>query len=437
MRKTKECSSIMEEGSLLSWFIIFMLLLAAAYFAVAETALASVSRIRLKTLMDRGDNRARRAMAVLDDFDKAITTILIGTNITHLAVASMVTVIVRRELGMSFVAISTIATTIVVFFAAEMLPKSIGKKYSERFALATAGSLSFLMKLLTPVSAVLSFIGSAVAKLTPGDAEKTVTEDELYDIIENMKDDGELDAEKGELVHSALMFADVTVEGVLTSRVDVAAINVADSQEEILAKIKEEKHSRLPVYRDSIDNIIGILQIRKYIKAYLREGPGLDIVSLLDEAYFVHQSTNIDELLPAMSRHKMNMAIVTDNYGGTLGIVTIEDILEELVGDIWDEDDDVVESFRPLPDGGVEVDAEASIEDTFEYLDFTDPEDNEWNHKLMGEWAYEQFELLPREGDSFIYHEVKFVISKMQNHRIMKISVYLPKSAEAAEGGEE
>jgi len=425
----------MEEGSLLSAFIILLLLFAAAYFAVAETAMASVSRIRLKTLMDRGDVRAKKAMWVLDDFDRAITTILIGTNVTHLMVASMVTVIVQRELGMSFVAIGTIVTTIVVFFSAEMLPKSIGKKYPERFALATAGSLSLLMKILTPVSAILSFIGSTVAKLTPGDTQKTVTEDELYDIIENMKDEGELDAEKGELVHSALMFADVTVESVLTSRVDVVAIDVEDSQEEILTKIKEEKHSRLPVYRDSIDNIIGILQIRKYIKAYLREGTALNIEELLDEAYFVHQSTNIDELLPAMSRHKMNMAIVTDNYGGTLGIVTMEDILEELVGDIWDEDDEVEESFRSLPDGGVEIDAEVSIEDAFEYLDFADPEDTEWNHKLMGEWAYEQFDLLPNEGDSFDYHNLKLVISGMKNHRILKITAYL--SAETEEGGED
>ena len=427
----------MEEGSLLSWCIIILLLFAAAYFAVAETALASVSRIRLKTLMDRGDSRAKKAMAILDNFDQAITTILIGTNVTHLAAASMVTVIVRRDFGMGYVAVSTIITTVVVFFAAEMLPKSIGKKYAERFALGTAGSLSILMKLLTPLSAILSFIGTTVARFTHGDTEKTVTEDELYDIIENMKDEGELDAEKGELVHSALMFADVTVESVLTSRVDVAAINVADSQADILAKIKEEKHSRLPVYRDSIDNIIGILQIRKYIKAYLREGPELDITSLLDEAYFVHQSTNIDELLPAMSRHKMNMAIVTDNYGGTLGIVTVEDILEELVGDIWDEDDDVVESFRPLPDGSVEIDAETSIEDAFEYLHFSDPEDTEWNHKLMGEWAYEQFDLLPNEGDSFTYHGAKFTISRMSNHRILKITVTLPKAEAPQEGGDE
>ena len=318
-----------------------------------------------------------------------------------------------------------------------MLPKSIGKKYSERFALNTAGSLSVLIRLLAPISAILTYIGSSFAKLTTGDPEITVTEDELYDIIENMKDDGELPGEKGELVHSALVFADVTVESVLTSRVDVAAIDVEDSQEEILAKIKEEKHSRLPVYRDSIDNVIGTLQIRKYIKAYLREGPTLDIVPLLDEAYFVHRSTNIDELLPAMSRHKLNMAIVTDNYGGMLGVVTIEDILEELVGEIWDEDDEVVEYFSNRPDGGIEINAEISIEDAFEYLNFTDPDDTEWNHKFMGEWAYEQFDLLPREGDSFIYHNIKFVISQMQSHRIMKLTAYLPPKESEEKGGQD
>lgn len=425
----------MEEGSLLSWFIILLLLFAAAYFAIAETAFSSVSRVRIKTLVDRGDSRAKRAMAVLDDFDRAITTLLIGTNVTHLAAASMVTVIVTKQFGLGYVAVSTIITTIVVFFAAEMLPKSLGKKHSERFALATAGTLCMLIRVLAPFSAILTYIGSAFAKLTPGDPQITVTEDELYDIIENMKDEGELGAEKGELVHSALMFADVTVESVLTSRVDVAAIDVEDSQEEILRKIKEEKHSRLPVYRDSIDNIIGILQIRKYIKTYLREGDKLNMEALLDEAYFVHQSTNIDELLPAMSRHKMNMAIVTDNYGGTLGIVTVEDILEELVGEIWDEDDDVFETFKTLSDGRVEISADAAMEDVFEYLDFTDPDDIEWNHKLIGEWAYEQFDLLPKEGDSFLYHGASFVISSMKNHRIITLTADLSRANAAGENG--
>ena len=180
-----------------------------------------------------------------------------------------------------------------------------------------------------------------------------------------MKDEGELDAQKGKLVHSALVFGDVTVESILTSRVDVASIDVEDSQEEILSYIKEQKHSRLPVYRDSIDTVIGILQIRKYIKAYIKYGRDLNIESLLDTPYFVHQSAKIDELLPEMSRKKINIAIVTDNYGGTVGIVTIEDILEELVGEIWDEDDVEIENFTVNPDGSFEINAQMDMEGRF------------------------------------------------------------------------
>jgi putative hemolysin len=425
----------MDDGSLLSWLIIVVLLFLAAYFAVSETAFASVSRIRVKAVADKGDRRAKKALFILDNFDRAITTILIGTNIVHMVTAALVTVIVTRRWGVSVVAISTIITTIVVFFIGEMLPKSIGKKYSERFALACAGSLCFFMKIFFPISYVLTAIGNFAARLTKGDPEATVTEDELYDIIENMKDEGELDAEQGDLVHSALMFADVTVESVLTARVDVAAIDVDDSHEEILAFIKEQKHSRLPVFRGSIDNIIGILQIRKYIKAYLRQGGDINLEALLDEAYFVHQSTNIDELLPEMSRKKLNMAVVTDNYGGTLGIVTVEDILEELVGEIWDEDDEVVESFSVCDDGSFEIDAGLPVEEAFELMGYEDPADHDFEHKLMGEWAYEEFDRIPGEGDSFLYNGLVVTVSKMVQHRILKLNLRTAPS-QTVEGGE-
>jgi len=426
----------MDEGSWLSYLIIILLLLCAAYFAAAETAFASVSRIHIKTRMERGQLQARRALYVLDNFDRAITTILIGTNVTHIAVAALVTVMVTRRWGVNFVTLSTILMTVVIFFAGEMLPKSVGKKYSERISLAFSTSLCALMKLLFPLSKLLSLIGGAAARLTRGDPEVTVTEDELYDIIENMKDEGELDQEQGELVHSALMFADVTVESVLTARVDVQAIDVEDSPREILDFIVSQKHSRLPVYRDSIDNIIGVLQIRKYIKAYRARGEAVDIASLLDEAYFVHQSTNIDELLRSMSRKKLNMAIVTDNYGGTLGIVTVEDILEELVGEIWDEDDEVVENFTPLPDGSFLLDPELDMEESFELVGFEDPEDTDWEHKLIGEWAYENFSGIPREGERFCYHNLEVTVERMRQQRILKLRLRLLPQPSDEEGGE-
>ncbi|MEG2010026.1 MAG: hemolysin family protein [Oscillospiraceae bacterium] len=418
----------------MSWIIIAMLIIMAAYFAMAETAFASVSRIKLKTEMDRGSTNAKKALFVLDNFDKAITTILIGTNIVHIVAAAMVTVLVTARWGVSAVTVSTLLTTFVIFFVGEMLPKSIGKKYSCRFSLSLAPSLCFFMKLFSPFAFVLSAIGNAVAKHTSGDGEVTVTEDELYDIIENMKDEGELDAQRGTLVHSALRFADVTAESIVTSRVDVAAIEVDTPLQEVLSFVKASRHSRFPVYKGSIDSVVGVLQIRKFIKAYLKQGDGLRLSSVLDEVYFAHQSTNIDELLTVMSRRRLNMAIVTDNYGGTLGIVTVEDILEELVGDIWDEDDDVREFYHQLPDGSFELDPELPIEECFELMDFDDPDDFDFEHKLLGEWVYEHFDCIPQKGDSFEYNGLGFTVSTMKGNRIIRlIAQKLPE--EKHEGG--
>ena len=426
----------MDDGSRLPWIIAIALLFCAAYFGVAETAFASASRNKIKTAAERGDPRAQKALFVLDNFDRAVTTILIGTNIVHIAIAALVTVAVTRRWGLSAVTVSTVLTTLAVFFAGEMLPKSIAKKYPERFSKATAGSLRTLMKLFYPLSAALTWIGQGAAKLTRGDAEISVTEDELYDIIEDMTEEGTLDEEQGDLISSALQFGEVTVESVLTPRVDLVALDIADSLEEVLSCIKSTNHSRLPVYEGSIDNIIGVLQIRRFIKAYLRQGDALTLRPLLDEVFFVHQSTNIDELLPIMSKRRQNMAVVTDNYGGTLGIVTVEDILEELVGEIWDEDDVVEESVVDLPGGGVETDADESGSDMFEHLDFEDPEENEeLVNTLMGEWAYEQFTAIPRPGDSFRYHELEITVTEMEHNRIRKLKVV--RRPETEKGGEE
>ena len=425
----------MDDGSRLPWFIALILLLCAAYFAVAETAFAAASRNKIKTVADRGDSRAKRAMYVLDHFDKAISTLLICTNIVHIATASIVTVAVTRRWGLSAVSVSTIITTIVVFFAGEMLPKTLAKKYSERCAKACAGPVCFFMRLFAPISALLTLIGQAAAKLTKGDPQISVTEDELYDIIEDMTEEGTLDEEQGELISSALQFGDVTVESILTPRVDLVAIDMEDSQEEILSLIKSTNHSRLPVYEGSIDNIIGVLQIRRFIKAYLRQGTALDLRPLLDEVFFVHQSTNIDELLPVMSKRRLNVAVVTDNYGGTLGIVTVEDILEELVGEIWDEDDVIEETIVDLDEGVCQVEADETVSDVFEHMEYEDPEEDEdLVNTLMGEWAYGQFTAIPHVGDSFRYHSLEITVSAMEHNRILKLRV--ARLPEDEKGGE-
>ena len=423
----------MDDGSILSVLIILALLLFADYFAVCETSFAAVSRIRLKTAMERGDRRANKAMYVCEHFDKAITTILIGTNIVHLSCASYVTVLVTRRWGLSAVTLSTFVTTLVVFFVGEMLPKSIAKKYSLRLALGTASSLVFFMHLLTPISFVLTKIGEFASRLTKGDSEVSVTEDELYDIIENMTDEGDLDSEQGDLVHSALAFGDLTAESILTARVDMETIDVDDPLEEILSQVKASRHSRIPVYQDSVDNIIGVLQIRRFMREYLQKREKTDLHSLLDEPYFVHQSAKIDELLSVMSSKKINMTIVTDSYGGTVGIVTVEDILEELVGEIWDEDDEVVEPCVDHGDGSYSFDAGVDIEDAFEFMDYEDPDETDFDHKLLGEWAYEQFDAIPQEGDSFTYNGLRITVEKVQQRRIMKLHIQrLPEGGEKA-----
>ncbi len=425
----------MDDGSRLPWIIAALLLVCAAFFAVTETSMASASRSRIKASAERGDFRAKKTLYVLDNFDLAISTLLICTNIVHIAAASIVTLAVTRKWGVSAVSISTIITTIVVFFAGEMLPKSVAKKYSDTLALSCAPVLCFFMKLFAPLSKLLTWIGQAAAKLTPGDSQISVTEDELYDIIEDMTEEGSLDEDQGDLISSALQFGDVTVESVLTPRVDIVAININSSHAELLSLIKSTNHSRLPVYEGSIDNIIGVLQIRKYIKAYLRLGENLDIKPMLDEVLFVHQSTNIDELLPILSKRKLNIAVVTDNYGGTLGIVTVEDILEELVGEIWDEDDVIEEPMVEIGDGVYEVGADETVSDVFDQLGYEDPEnDEELVNTLMGEWAYEKFDTIPKPGDNFRYHQVLVTVKDMNHNRIMKLTVAL--LPETEEGGE-
>ena len=425
----------MDDGSRLPLIFAVLLLFFAFFFAVAETAFASTTRARIRVAEERGDMRAKEALYVLDHFDLAISAILIGTNIAHISIASLVTLAVTRRWGLNAVSVSTLITTGVVFYFGEMLPKSLAKKFSDKLALATASMLVFFMKLFRPASRVLTAIGQAAARLAPGETEKSVTEDELYDIIEDMTEEGTLDSEQGELISSALQFGDVTVESILTPRVDLAAIDLGDDLETILTTVRGQNHSRLPAYEGTIDNIVGVLQIRKFIKAYLHLGANTDVRPLLDEPFFIHQSTNIDELLPIMAKGKKNIAIVTDNYGGTVGIVTIEDILEELVGEIWDEDDVVEEPIVDLPDGALRVDAEETVSDVFEHLGFEDPEeDEELVNTQMGEWAYEQFTAIPRVGESFSYHDLTVTVDEMEHNRILKLKVALLPAQE--EGGE-
>ncbi len=420
--------SFMDDGGRLSWVIIFVLFVFAAYFAVVETAFASVSKIKMKTAVERGDARAEKVLGILENFDRAVTTILIGTNIVHLVIASMVTVLVTRRWGLSAVTVGTLVTTIAVFFWGEMLPKSIGKRYSERLALATAGSLSFFMRLFSPISFVLTKIGQAVAKLSGDSEEVSVTEDELYDIIEDMTDGGALDEDQGELISSALEFGDITVDSILTARVDLEAINVTDPPEKIVEYLKAHRHSRYPVYEETTDHIIGTLQLRKYLRAY-RKDKQPDLRALLDEPFFIHYSMSVADLLEDISEKKLSMAIVLDDFGGTRGIVTVEDVLEELVGEIWDEEDLVVEDFVKLGQGKYLANADMTVGEIFERMDYEPEEDlDELEYKRASEWAFEQLGRVPSVGESFRYGALTVAVARMRANRIVQLSLALPEA---------
>ena len=427
----------MDEGGLTPWIITILLILFADYIAVAETALSSVSRVRMKMLAEHGSRRAAKVLDALEHFDRTISTILICTNIAHLGAASVVTVAVTRRWGLSAVAVSTFITSMVVFFVGEMLPKSIAKKYSEHLSLWCIDLLTVLIALFRPASALLAAIGNAASRLTKGDPEISVTEDEIYDIIEDMTEEGSLDEEHGDLISSALQFNDLTVESILTPRVDVVAIDINDDSAAILQQIRSQNHSRLPVYEGSKDNIIGILRIRRYIQAYLKLGDQLDLRSLLDKPIFVTESAAVDELLPIMSRERQNMAVVTDHHGGTAGIVTVEDILETLVGEIWDEDDIVITPIVALENGNYLVDAEEPVADVLNEIGFECPpeDEDELINTRIGEWVYDHFSSIPKVTDGFDYHGLRVTIAKMDHNRILKVVLRRLSEEEQEEGG--
>lgn len=412
----------MPEDSWLSIILIFALLLMGAYFASCEIALSSVNRVRIRLLADKGDRGAKNVQYILDHFDSALSTILIGNNLSHILASSIVTVLAARTWGANAVAATTLVLTVIVFFFAELLPKSVAKKYSEHFSQSIAGSLILLMRICKPFSWLLTAIGNAGAKLVGGNGS-AVTEDEFYDMVENIAEEGSLEVKKGELVQSALSFGEHTVGDILTARVDVEAIDDADSIEDILQRVRAVRHSRMPVYHESIDNVVGVLSCRRFMKAYLKEGERMDLSQVMDPPFFIHSSTKIADLLPAMNRRKATIAIVTDDYGGMQGVVSIEDMLEELVGDIWDEDDEVVESFVQVDDHTWDVDASMSIDDCFNRIGFKDYDEDEVAHRNMVSLAYAAFDTIPREGDSFTFGHLHITIQKMDKQRILTLRV--------------
>ena len=321
---------------------IFVLLLLAAYFAAAEIALASVNQIRLTNRAEDGDKRAKRVLYILDHFDKALTTLLIGTNVTHAGIATLSTVLTYsffdsiESMPDYAVTVSTVISTVVVFLLGEMIPKAIGKACNEKFALGIAGSLCFLMKILTPLSIFFSTISKWVSRPFKKKAEETptVTEDELYDIIETFVEENDIDEETEELVQNAIEFSERTAKAVMTPWEQVTHVHENDSNEKILELIRGTTYSRLPVVNDE-GWVVGTMSIRTFLKCHYKK-EDFNVRQIMTSATMINDSTPVDDLLSTLSANRTHVAYVQAN-GKILGIITVEDILEELVGEIYDE----------------------------------------------------------------------------------------------------
>ena len=330
----------MDDGSPIRLFIpLLLLLILSACFAACEMALSSVSRIRMMTYADDGDRRAKRVLKILDNFDKALVTLLIGNNIAHIGSAALATYITTQLWDEGVVAYSTIVMTIVVFLFAENLPKAYAKACNEKFAMGVAGPVLFVMKLFTPLSFLFSKISGLLSRPFRANVteEPTVTEDELYDIIETIVEEGALDEDKSELMQNAIEFSERTAGDILVPWDKVLTVSLDMSAADILCVVRSCAHSRLPV-TGADGSVLGVLHIRKYLKAYMAKCAVL--TDIMDDAHFIRTDTPIDDLLPAMSANKTHLSIVMGLDGETLGVITVEDILEELVGEIYDEEDE-------------------------------------------------------------------------------------------------
>lgn len=321
--------------------LLFVLLIfCSAYFSGTEISLASVNRIHMMSRSAKGARGAKRVLKILDNFDEALSVLLIGNNIVNIGCATLATVIATKIWGSSAVVLSTVVTTVVIFIFGEMLPKSFAHSCNERFAEVSSGVLLTLMKLLKPFSLLFTSLSALVSRPFRKHTENqvTMTEDELCDIVENISEEDDFDEETGKLVRSALRFSNSKVSEIMVPWDEVLKISTVLKTPEILEIIKDTVHSRIPVV-DRNGNIKGILQIRKFLKAYVKLNHNIILASVMDYPYFVNSESPIDEVLTEMSNHRRNLAIVRGVNGEIAGIITVEDILEELVGEIYDEDD--------------------------------------------------------------------------------------------------
>ena len=402
--------------------IIAVLILLSGFFSCVETAFSCANTIRLKALADNGSRRAKNALWVTDRFDNVLTAILIGNNVVNLGCSSLATILCLNIFENYGAAIATGLTTLLVLTFGEVIPKCFGREATDSIVLHTAFILKILTYILTPFIFFFTGIKNAFMKLAHiKKTSPTVTEDELKYIIESIEEEGILEEQESELVQSALEFDEKTAQEILTPRVDVTAIDVDDTPEEIHSLIIRERYSRIPVYENKIDNIIGILHARDYLEKAIDSDGAVSIRELLTPPHFIYKTLKLSDILNDFRMHKLHIAIVTDEYGGMLGIVTMEDLLEEIVGDIWDEDEDVEHTYTKLRDGRYIVSGDMELDDLFEMLSSTPDEEIESNS--VGGFIVEQLGDIPTRGQKIRYKNLRFTVKRVRNRRIISALV--------------
>lgn len=402
--------------------VIGLLILCSSFFSCIETAFSCVSTARLKNEESKGNKKAKNALFITENFDKALTTILIGNNVVNLGCSSLATVLCMNIFQNFAAAISTGLTTILVLTFGEIIPKCIGKEKSEAVALNSAIILKGLMIVLTPLSFLFIAIKTGALKLLNiRNDSPTVTEDELKYIIEHSENEGVLEEEESEMVQSALEFDEKSAFEVLTPRVDMLALDIDDDFETNKNKILTERYSRVPVYKENLDNILGILYTRDYLEELI-DGKTPDIKLLINDAFFTYKSRKLSALMNDLRKNQVNMAIVTDEYGGTLGIVTMEDLIEEIVGEIYDEDEDIEKEYTKLRENCYFVSGDLEFDQLLELTDREDFDNNTESHTVGG-FIFEHMGRIPKEGDKFEIDGLSFEVYKVEERRIISAIV--------------
>lgn len=409
----------MEEQSI-SLIIIIGCIIMSAYFSATETAFSSLNRIRIKNMAEKGNKRAGLVLKLSENYDGMLSTILIGNNIVNIASASLATVIFVKLLGdEAGASISTVVTTIVVLIFGEVSPKSIAKESPEQFAMFSAPFLNAFMVLLTPANYLFKQWKKLLSVLIRTSGDSGITEEELLAIVEEAKQDGGIDEQEGSLIKSAIEFTELEAMDIATPRVDVTGIPVDADKEEIAAVFGETGYSRLPVYKDKIDDIIGIIYQKDFYNQVYRGVCGVE--AIVRPALYVAKSKKINVLLKELQKNKMHIAVVIDEFGGTMGIVTLEDILEELVGEIWDEHDVVVQEIEKISDQEYLVLGNTSVEKLFEELGG----EEEFESFTVSGWVMELAERIPEEGDVLYYENMTITVMKMKDRRVEQVRIVL------------